>query len=182
MFIVAGILHFVIPRTYEAIVPDYLPAKRELVYASGVAEIVGGAGALSSRSRRWASWWNIATLVAVFPANLHMARAPRALPADPRRSSGAAGPAASAGAVHRLGLGRAPLRARRCGAGCAVRRSRAHRTAARYAGSASNTRDVVREPLGRQLIGGEPDAFDAPLVDQQHERRVVDLALHGCIA
>ena len=76
VFIVAGILHFVIPRTYEAIVPDYLPAKRELVYASGVAEIVGGAAALAPRSRRWASWLNIATLVAVFPANLHMALHP----------------------------------------------------------------------------------------------------------
>jgi uncharacterized membrane protein len=50
VFIVAGILHFVIPRTYEAIVPDYLPAKRELVYASGAAEIVGGAAALAPRS------------------------------------------------------------------------------------------------------------------------------------
>ncbi|HWK18650.1 MAG TPA: hypothetical protein VNR66_14455 [Solirubrobacteraceae bacterium] len=76
VFIVAGILHFVIPRTYEAIVPDYLPAKRELVYASGAAEIVGGAAALAPRSRRWASWLNIATLAAVFPANLHMALHP----------------------------------------------------------------------------------------------------------
>ena len=37
-------MHFVIPRTYESIVPDYLPAHRALVYASGVAEIAGGGG------------------------------------------------------------------------------------------------------------------------------------------
>ena len=72
-FVFAGIMHFVIPRTYEAIVPDYLPRKRMIVYASGVAEILGGAGVLVRPLRRAAAWWSIATLVAVFPANLHMA-------------------------------------------------------------------------------------------------------------
>ena len=69
-------MHFVIPRTYESIVPDYLPAHRALVYASGVAEIAGGTGTLHPRTRRIASWWSIATLIAVFPANLHMALHP----------------------------------------------------------------------------------------------------------
>jgi len=72
-FVFAGIMHFVIPRTYQAIVPDYLPAKRELVYASGVAEIAGGLGVMHPGTRRLAAWWSVATLVAVFPANLHMA-------------------------------------------------------------------------------------------------------------
>ena len=73
-FVFAGIMHFVIPRTYEAIVPDYLSSnKRAVVYASGVAEIAGGAGVLVGPLRRVAAWWSIATLVAVFPANLHMA-------------------------------------------------------------------------------------------------------------
>ena len=72
-FIFAGIMHFVIPRTYHAIVPDYVPRKRAVVYASGVAEIAGGAGVLVRPLRRAAAWWSIATLVAVFPANLHMA-------------------------------------------------------------------------------------------------------------
>jgi uncharacterized membrane protein len=72
VFIFAGILHFVIPRTYESIVPDYLPAHRALVYASGLAEIAGGAGVMNARTRRAGSWWSIATLIAVFPANVHM--------------------------------------------------------------------------------------------------------------
>jgi uncharacterized membrane protein len=75
-FVFGGIMHFVIPRAYEAIVPDYLPAHRALVYASGVAEIAGGAAVLHPRTRRAGSWWSIATLVAVFPANLHMALHP----------------------------------------------------------------------------------------------------------
>jgi uncharacterized membrane protein len=73
VFIFAGIMHFVIPRAYESIVPDYLPAHRALVYASGMAEIAGGAGVLHPRTRTFGSWWSIATLAAVFPANVHMA-------------------------------------------------------------------------------------------------------------
>lgn len=73
VFIFAGILHFAIPRTYESIVPDYLPAHRALVYTSGLAEIAGGVGLLHTRTRRIGSWWSIGTLIAVFPANVHMA-------------------------------------------------------------------------------------------------------------
>ena len=76
VFIFAGVMHFVKPRTYESIVPDYLPASRALVYASGVAEIAGGASLLHERTRRVGSWWSIATLIAVFPANVHMALHP----------------------------------------------------------------------------------------------------------
>jgi uncharacterized membrane protein len=75
-FIVAGALHFVIPKVYRRIMPPYVPAPMALVYASGVAEIAGGAGLLAERSRRPAGWWLIATLIAVFPANLHMALNP----------------------------------------------------------------------------------------------------------
>ena len=72
-YLTGGTLHFVRPRVYEAIMPSALPAKRELVYASGVAEIVGGAGVLHPATRRPAGWWLIATLVAIFPANVNMA-------------------------------------------------------------------------------------------------------------
>ena len=72
-FLVAGTLHFLKPGPYVAIVPDALPRKLELVYASGVAEIAGGAGVLARPTRRAAGWWLIVTLLAIFPANLNMA-------------------------------------------------------------------------------------------------------------
>jgi len=72
-FLATGVLHFLRPRMYEAIMPRYLPAHRELVYASGVAEIAGGAGVLHSRTAKPAGWWLIATLIAIFPANVEMA-------------------------------------------------------------------------------------------------------------
>jgi uncharacterized membrane protein len=76
LFVLAGILHFLIPGVYESIVPDYLPARRALVYASGVAEIVGGLGVLSRRTRKLASWLNMATLLGVSPVHIDMALHP----------------------------------------------------------------------------------------------------------
>jgi uncharacterized membrane protein len=72
-FLGAGALHFIHPRPYRAIVPDWIPAPDAMVVLSGVAEIAGGVGFLVERTRRPAGWWLVATLVAVFPANLHMA-------------------------------------------------------------------------------------------------------------
>lgn len=83
VFTLAGVLHFVRPGMYEAIMPDYLPAHRELVYASGVAEIAGGLGTLHPATRKAGSWLSIATLVAVFPANVDMAIHPEQYPKIP---------------------------------------------------------------------------------------------------
>ncbi|MCA1682891.1 MAG: DoxX family protein [Actinobacteria bacterium] len=80
-FVALGTLHFLRPRMYEKIMPDYLPAQRGLVLASGAAEIVGGAGVLFECTRSAAGWWLIATLVAIFPANVHMALNPDRYPA-----------------------------------------------------------------------------------------------------
>ena len=75
-FIGAGALHFLKPEPYRAIMPPYVPAPNAMVALSGVAEMVGGGGLLMPATRRWAGWWLAATLVAIFPANLHMALHP----------------------------------------------------------------------------------------------------------
>jgi uncharacterized membrane protein len=72
-FVGNGVFHFARPDLYEQIVPPYLPAHRELVYASGVAEIACGLAVMHPRTRRAGSLLAIATLVAVFPANVYMA-------------------------------------------------------------------------------------------------------------
>ncbi len=74
-YVFAGVMHFVMPRVYERIMPAWLPAHRELVYASGVAEIVGGAALMHPDPgvRRFGGWFETATMLAVFPANVHMA-------------------------------------------------------------------------------------------------------------
>lgn len=73
IFIAAGIAHFVSPGMFVRIVPPYLPAPLTLVYASGLFEILGGVGVLIPSMRVYAGWGLILLLIAVFPANIHMA-------------------------------------------------------------------------------------------------------------
>jgi uncharacterized membrane protein len=72
-FTFAGAMHFLRPRAYRAMMPPYVPSHPEVVVVSGVAEIAGGLAVLPARSRRFARWWLIALLAAVFPANIDMA-------------------------------------------------------------------------------------------------------------
>ena len=72
-FTVAGVMHFVIPRAYEQIMPPRLPKPRLLVQLSGVAEIVGGLALLGPRLRSFSRCWLLGVLAAVYPANIHMA-------------------------------------------------------------------------------------------------------------
>jgi uncharacterized membrane protein len=73
------------PRAYRQIVPPRLGhGARRLVAVSGVAEVAGGVGVLLPPLRRAAGVWLIALLVAVFPANIYMARAPERFRRIPR--------------------------------------------------------------------------------------------------
>ncbi|MGB0647565.1 MAG: DoxX family protein, partial [Bradymonadia bacterium] len=71
-FVSVGIHHFIDPTPYLVIMPPYLPAHLELVYISGVFEMLGGLGLLIKRVRMFAGWGLIALLIAVYPANIHM--------------------------------------------------------------------------------------------------------------
>ena len=73
-FTFTGVMHFVIPKQYEATVPEYVPiSARDAVVYSGYAEIAGALAVIPPATRGLARWWLIALLVAVFPANVHMA-------------------------------------------------------------------------------------------------------------
>lgn len=69
----SGILHFVKPEPYVAIVPGWIPDAEAAVFWSGVAEGAVAAGLAHPRTRRLAAWATIALLVAVFPANVQHA-------------------------------------------------------------------------------------------------------------
>ncbi len=79
-WVVAGVNHFLTPDFYVPMMPPYLPAHLELVYVSGVFEILGGILALVPRTRALAGWGLIALLMAIFPANVHMALSPELFP------------------------------------------------------------------------------------------------------
>ena len=70
------VVHVVFRRPLAAIVPDYLPAHRDLVVGSGALAALGGVGLLVPTTQRIAAWGLIGWLVAVFPANLWMAQHP----------------------------------------------------------------------------------------------------------
>jgi uncharacterized membrane protein len=73
-FTFTGVMHFLRPKFFEAIVPPAIEAqKQEAVALSGAAEIAGAALVLHPASRRLGRWWLLALLLAVFPANIHMA-------------------------------------------------------------------------------------------------------------
>ncbi len=73
LFLGAGTMHFVVPASYQRIVPPTLPAPHLLVLVSGACEMLGGAGLLFRFSRRAAAWGLVALLIAVMPANVQMA-------------------------------------------------------------------------------------------------------------
>ena len=77
-FGLAGVSHLTIgKRFYERIVPPWLPASPETInQAAGVAEITGGTLALLPGGERLARRYLTALLLAVFPANIHMAVKP----------------------------------------------------------------------------------------------------------
>jgi uncharacterized membrane protein len=72
-YVVAGVNHFVQPNVYMPMMPPYLPWHRALIYVSGAAEIGLGLAMSSPTLRPAAAWGLILLLVAIFPANLHIA-------------------------------------------------------------------------------------------------------------
>lgn len=68
-----GVLHFVIPKQFEKVVPRWMPKPREAVLWSGVAELGAGVLLAVPKTRKLGGWLATATIVAVYPANIQMA-------------------------------------------------------------------------------------------------------------
>jgi uncharacterized membrane protein len=71
-FLVTGVMHFTAVERFLAMMPPWLPWHRELVYVSGVFELLGALGLIVPATRRWAAYGLAALLLAVFQANLHV--------------------------------------------------------------------------------------------------------------
>ena len=75
-FVAVGLAHFFAAPFFVRIMPPWLPWHAELVGLSGAFEIIGGVAVLVPRLRRPAGVGLLLLLVAVFPANVHMAMHP----------------------------------------------------------------------------------------------------------
>jgi uncharacterized membrane protein len=72
-YVMAGAMHFARPDFYVPMMPPYLPAHVPLIYLSGLAELVLGLAVLVPATREIAAWGLILLLIAIFPANIHIA-------------------------------------------------------------------------------------------------------------
>lgn len=73
LYVVAGVMHFVRPDAYLPLMPPYLPWHAALIFWSGVAEVGLGLAILVPALRPWAAWGIVLLLIAIFPANIHVA-------------------------------------------------------------------------------------------------------------
>jgi uncharacterized membrane protein len=70
----AGVLHFVRPDFFDAIVPDWIPgSKRTTTLVSGAFELTGALLVANPRTRRLGGWWCLLTFLGVYPANIQSA-------------------------------------------------------------------------------------------------------------
>lgn len=73
IFVTSGVIHLVKPEVYEPLMPEAVPAHREMIIGSGIAELVCALGLLHPKTRKLAGWASAGLLLGVFPANLKMA-------------------------------------------------------------------------------------------------------------
>ena len=73
-YILGGIKHFTNVDWYMKIMPTYLTYHKELVYLSGIFEIILGIMLIFEKTRFLAGCGLILLLIAVFPANIYLAQ------------------------------------------------------------------------------------------------------------
>jgi uncharacterized membrane protein len=73
LFIFTGIGHFIQTEPMTRMLPPWVPARRGLVYVTGMLEFAAAAGFLIPKYRRPAGWVAAVMLVSFFPANIYAA-------------------------------------------------------------------------------------------------------------
>lgn len=77
-YVIVGIKHFIDQEYFLSIVPPYLPCHLELVYISGLFEVLFGLLILLPKYRYYGAIGLILLLLAVFPANIYLAQSKEA--------------------------------------------------------------------------------------------------------
>jgi len=72
LFLFAGANHFIKPEFYKQLMPNYLPLHYEIIFISGVFEMLLGFGLFFEKTRKMSAWGIVALLIAVYPANIYM--------------------------------------------------------------------------------------------------------------
>ena len=70
MLLLAGIAHFIYFEPMVAMMPDFVPLKLEIVYFTGVCELLAAAGLLWDQTAKPTSVMLIIFFIAILPANI----------------------------------------------------------------------------------------------------------------
>lgn len=73
-FTTSGVVHIVKPEVFEPLMPAWVPAHREVIVVSGVAELACAAGLANPSTRNVAGLASAALLLAVWPGNVKTAQ------------------------------------------------------------------------------------------------------------
>lgn len=73
MLLFAAVGHFLYPAGMALMLPDFVPYKMEVIYATGIIEIAGAIGLLIPRYQKLTAWLLILFFVLILPANINAA-------------------------------------------------------------------------------------------------------------
>ncbi len=72
LYVSAGINHFIHPEFYIKIMPLWIPFHDQVIFISGICEILFALFLIFPATRHMAAWCIIGLLIAIFPANVQM--------------------------------------------------------------------------------------------------------------
>lgn len=78
LYVIAGMNHFRKPKLYERIMPPYIPAHKEMVLLSGIAEMILGFLIMNKDTQTFAAWAIIGMLAVFLTVHFHMLKDERA--------------------------------------------------------------------------------------------------------
>jgi len=71
MFLFTGAFHFLIEKKLISLIPEFIPLRLEIVYFSGIAELIFAGGFLFPKTRALIGKISILFLISVFPGNVY---------------------------------------------------------------------------------------------------------------
>ena len=74
MLVFTSIAHFIFVKGMSMMLPDFIPFKNMVIYATGVLEIAAAIGLLTVKFRVKTAWFLIVFFILILPANIYAAQ------------------------------------------------------------------------------------------------------------
>ena len=73
MLVITGVAHFFYTEGMALMLPDFIPYKRPIVYATGIIEIIAAMGMLIPAYQKLTGWLVILFFILILPSNIYSA-------------------------------------------------------------------------------------------------------------